>query len=538
MDEAERQALRAKYEKPALALPEFPWLRSPRVGLWLACVATFLGYIISLKIPLQRCDDFYKIIGGWSIALGKGYCDISRPDSPLLTKYPPFASVLMAPFMGLVGDFLRPLRLLSMFSYLASLPLLYRLLLPRTGHRLALLLLLVSGLNPIVLRVLNLEGNGGIMALLVVGTLFIVEQKPTHWSGGKQALVLAFLLTTYFYTHRMGMVLSLGVVLHLALVQRQWRTAIQVSVLTFACCFPWLWRSHQATGNWISREYEAEIDGRIEGDSSLGGHLLAELRNLPGLMGYHLFPWSRASGGAPWPFLQQLGLTWVATLSEWLVSGLLVVGWVRCLREKKHHFVDLYLALHTAMLLVFFINIAYYLQYLPWLYFYVAVGARTVLRGLWQRAAWPGYLAILLILLAKDAKAFWLMPGSLTDYDARWRWVAKLVPEREAVYYLGLENYAFSQLRYFDTGRRMAVGVTEAELTALLSDPKQAARWICLSKTAPQNAALQAAGWQPVVAEPDSVVPSAQQLAGLELSAAQKTFIASIAPPQVLWHRP
>ncbi|WP_309714757.1 hypothetical protein, partial [Armatimonas sp.] len=150
MDDAEKAALRAKYEKPSLSfsirLP--PRLSSPRLGIWAVCLILLVGYLVSLKMPLQRSDDFYKVIGAWSLAMGKGYCDISRPDAPFLTKYPPLASLVMAPFMSLVGDFLRPLRLLSMFSYIASVPLVYRLLVTRTGHRRVLFILLLAGLNP------------------------------------------------------------------------------------------------------------------------------------------------------------------------------------------------------------------------------------------------------------------------------------------------------------------------------------------------------------------------------------------------------
>jgi hypothetical protein len=540
MDDAQREALRAKYEKPAfsLSLPKAPWLQNPRFGLLAVFVALILGYLVSLKIPLQRCDDFYKIIGGWSLAMGKGYCDISRPDAPLLTKYPPLGSLLMVPFIGLLGDTLRPLRLLCMGTYLASCLLLYKLLLPRAGHRRALLLLLITGLNPMTLRVLNLEGNAGVMTLLVLASLFVLEQKPTSWPWWKQGIVLSVLLSAYFYAHRMGMVLAGGMILYLALIVRQWRTALLVALLTGALCFPWLWRSYQATGHWISPEYEAEIDGRVQGDHSLVGHVLSELRHFPSEMGYQLFPWSQASGGARWPFLEKLGMSGLATLSEWLVTGLMLLGWFQALRANRKSFVELYLLLHTSMLLVFFMKTGYYLYYFPWLYLYLGQGAQTVLRGSWKRLAWPGFVVLMLVLLGKDTKAFWLMPGSLQDRDLRWGWVEKFVPKSDTVYYLGLDNYAFSQLRYFDTGRRGAVGVKEAELKIILSTPAHPARWVCLPKTSPLNATLQAAGWVGVIAEPDNILPSAQQLHELELSAAQQAFLDSMAPAQALWHRP
>jgi hypothetical protein len=546
MDDAEKAALRAKYEKPPLSfsIPLPPWLSSPQLGVWVVCLMLLVGYLFSLKMPLQRSDDFYKVIGGWSLAMGKGYCDISRPDAPFLTKYPPLGSLVMAPFMSLVGDFLRPLRLLSMFSYIASIPLIYRLLIIRTNHHRALLILVLAGLNPLTLRILNFEGNGGIMILLVVAAITILERVRDTSPNNATGIWLGILLATFFYAHRTGIVFGAGSILYLFFVLRQRRLAIITALLFGTLAFPWLLRSYVASGHWISPEYEAEIVGRstqgaaiqTPGLMSLLQHMLSEASQFPTQVGYTLFPWSRASGGQPWPFLTAHGFVWVATFSEWMIAILVTIGWVKALRARR--FTEMYLVLHSLMLLVFFFNFQYFMGFLPWFYLYLADGAQQVLGKLWQRGARIGFVAILLILLAKDTKAFWLMPLTFQDRDLRWGWVAKVVPEREAVYYLNLGNYAFSQMRYFDSGRRMAVGITVAELESLLADPKHTAHWMCLPKTSLQNTSLQRAGWQPIVVEPDSIMPRAEQLKDLELSAAQQAFLDRMEPPQALWRRP
>ncbi len=540
MDDAQRAALRAKYESPtpSFALP--PGLRSPWAGLWAVILVLALAYLLSLRMSLQRCDDFFKVIGAWSLASGKGYSDISRPDAPFLTKYPPLASLALVPFMELVGEHLRPLRLLSMLAYLASVPLMYRLLLPRAGHRRTLLVLLLAGLNPLTLRGLNFEGGLGLMVLCFVGTVALIEAPTTQ--RGRNGVVLGILLALCFYCHRIGIVLGGGSLLYLWFVSRERRLALQAGAIFGLFAFPWLLRSYLISGHWISPEYENEIGSMNNGAATrtpgpLGAilHIFSELGKLPGELGYRLFPWSRASGGEPWPFLKGLGLTWVASLSEWLVTVLVVVGWGKSLQARRLS--DIYLILHTLMLLAFFFGLQYFLPFFAWLYLFLADGATKLLSRLWSKTAKLGYLAILLILLAKDAKAFWLMPFSLTDRDMRWAWISQTVPTNEAVYYLGLDNYSFSQLRYFDSGFRMAVGLTEKELDAFIIAPPPQAHWLCLPRSSPWSERLAKAGWKPIIAEPDNLIPDASRINDAELSAAQRSFIASIAPPQGLWER-
>jgi len=528
MNEAERAALRAKYERPALSLT-FP--RSPRLGLLAVGLALLLGLLLSLRMPLQRSDDFFKVIGAMSLASGQGYSDISRPDAPFLTKYPPLASVLMAPFIGLVGEFLRPLRLLSFACYLASLPLVYTLLVPRAGHRTTLMVLLLAGFNTVTLRVLNFEGNIGLMVLLATGVVFVLEH-PVRRRG----LVLGILLALFFYTHRIGIVLAGGAVLYLLLVRREYKTALMAGGVTVALAFPWLWRSYQLTGHWVSPEYEGELAGRAlqgaaqgaQGPLALAQHMLTELLAFPSSVGYGLFPWSRASGGEPWPFLKASGLAWCATLGEWALTALVLLGWGQALRREKR-FSDLYLVLHTLMLLAFFVGFQYFALFLPWLYLYLAQGAARVVP---RRLLPLGAALLFLVVLAKDTKAFWLYPGGPRDRDRRWAWVERVVPPTDAVYYPGLENYTFSQLRYFDSGRK-AVGLSDPELEAALATPGSPVRWLCVGKTSPLAPRLLATGWRAAISEPDFALPTGSA----ELSAAQKSYLSRVEPPQTLWRR-
>ena len=113
--------------------------------------------------------------------------------------------------------------------------------------------------------------------------------------------------------------------------------------------------------------------------------------------------------------------------------------------------------------------------------------------------------AVLLITVLIQGKFFWNPPTwPLRDErDPRWAWIAPLVPQKETVYWVGLDNYAWAPWRYFDTGR-MAVGMTEAELAARLADDTSPIRFLALPRESRLAARLSGGGWRLVGQEPET----------------------------------
>lgn len=536
MDAAERARLEAKYAAPAFSAPRLTrrWLRDPRVGLLLVCLGAFLFHLSTGRIAMQRCDDFYIVVGARSLASGRGYRDISRPDAPPLLKYPPLRSLVLAPFVGLVDETIRPLRLLSMLFFTAGLPLAYLLLRPRIGHRAGLLCILLAALNPNAIRLLNLEGCLGLLFLLWLATFLALERSDT-WPAGRAGLAIGGLLTLCFYTHRMGLVLAAGAGAYL-LWRRRWLAALIALGLAALLSAPWMARSYRYSGHWISHEYESEISDKNQ--AGVAPHVWENLIEAPDRIGYGLLPWYRASGGAPWPALVRGKLTWVGPAGAWLLTGLTLLGWAALLRRERR-FSEAFFPLQTLMLLLFFVGFQYYLMFYPllpaWLWRGMQVLGRRWSPAWRRRIAWAGWSLLLLVSLAKDIRAFWLYPTG-PDRDLRWRWIPQVVPPGEAVYYQGLENYAFAPLRWFDTGRT-ALGITDDEIRRAPEKPSSPIRYVCVARQSPLGAELKARGWRLVAYEDRPVATLApERLAAL--SDAQRNFLRLQDPPQALWVRP
>ncbi len=535
LSDDERARLAAKYESPAWkpTLPRHPLLTNPRAGVWAATLLTFVWLLLTIRIPLQRCDDIYFFVGAKSMASGQGFSDISRPEKKPQLKYPPLRAVLQLPFLPFLKENIRPLRITGMLCLALMLPLAYGLLAPRAGHRAALWALLLSGLSPMVARLANFEGSFLVVALLWVGVFWLVERVRTSSREVVYGIALGVVLALGFYAHRMALILIPSATLYLFLLKKR-RAALIALGVSAALALPWLWRSYALSGHWISPDYEAEIVGRQSVSRSTFSYMLGQIGVFPGEVGYGLFPWWKASGGATWPFLTSLGLGWLGPVSAWLTSGLMLLGWARSLKESGRTFVEWFFPLQTLMLLAFFVGFQYYAVLYPWLFFWLFRGVQTLGAGRVPRTALAaGATLLLACALAKDIKAFLLFPATFTDKDSRWSWVRGVVPPGATVYYLDLENYAFAPLRWFDT-ERMAVGVTERELSELIARPEKTKSWISLPKSHALTGQLKDLGWKKIAWESFSEPPPDQIL---ELSDAQRNFLRRRESPQALWHR-
>ncbi|MGC4047038.1 MAG: glycosyltransferase family 39 protein [Armatimonas sp.] len=540
LSDEEREKLAAKYESPAwkpspVVVP--PVWKNARAGVWATILLVFFWLLSTTRVPLQRCDDFYVYVGAASIASGQGFSDISRPDKPPLLKYPPLRSLIQVPFLPLLKDNIRPLRYVAIFCFAVGLFVLYPVLRRLLTHRQALFVLLAIGFNSATVRVANFEGNAGITFLLWILTYRVVDkfvEKPGNPIAS--GAILGGLLTLCFYCHRMAFSLIPVVLLYLYW-RKQQKVAAIAGAITLLCCFPWLLRSWQYSGHWISPEYEWEITTRIEQSStqSRGGLLQTilyaakELLKLPLEIGYGLFPWWKGSGGAPWQLLSKLHLEIIGPVSSYIVGLLSLFGFVKQIREKRS-VAEFHFIAHCLMLALFFMAFQYLIIFIPYFYLWLFVGLQP-----WPKIRRVVLLLCLSISIAKSIVAFWFFPAALEDKDVRWAWVPKVVPASDTVYYLGLDNYALAPLRWFDTNR-MAMGVTEAEIQRILDYGKnQSIHWVSLPINHPLANSLEANGWTQVAWENLSDTPPEMQSA---LSDAQRNFLRLREGPQALWKRP
>lgn len=542
LSDEERAELAAKYEssawKPApVTLP--PVLKNARVGVWAAILLVFFWLLSTTRVPMQRCDDFYVYVGAKSIITGQGFADISRPDKPPLLKYPPLRSLVQVPFLPLLKENIRPLRYVAIGFFCLGLVVLHPVLRRHLTHRQTLFVILAMGFNPATARVANFEGNAGLTFLLWILTYRMTDrfaeksEKPENpWVAGA---ILGGLLTLCFYCHRMAFSLIPLVLLFLYFRKHEKLAGI-TGLITLICCVPWLWRSWHYSGHWISPEYEWEITTRIEESATRARgpfqtvlYALNQLRNLPLEIGYGLFPWWKGSGGAPWQILSKLHIAFIGPLSSIIVGLLALYGFVKQLREKKS-VAEFHFIAHCLMLALFFVAFQYLIIFIPYFYLWLFKALEPL-----PKLRRAGLVLLFAAAFAKSLVAFWLFPTAPLDKDARWQWISTKVPASETVYYLGLDNYAWAPLRWFDTDR-MAVGLTEEELQKVLDYNKpDNVHWVSLPMNHPLNESLKAHGWTQIAWEQLSDMPAEMQSS---LSDAQRNFLRLREGAQALWKRP
>lgn len=537
---------------------------SPRraaLQVGLLCLVAFLCLLPLLKYPQPRCDDIYYLIGARGLASGQGYADISRPDSPPLTKYPPLASLLLTPFLGVIGEEIHFARLPSMVLMVLSAPLFYLWLRGRMSHFGSLAITALFLFNPMTFHLVTLQGNAGLTTLLVAAVLLMADRGLERFRGFGGWFLFGTLLVASFYAHRSLSALFVSQTVYLLFVRKWGRPALMTLLGVIVGVFPWLWRSYRLTGNWISREYEGEFVGRIQDDTLAPGqnfilqtlgHMAQNIPLLPTEIGHGLFPWSRGPGGITWGFLTGTGLGWLADSSLCLVFAFVCVGWWSEFRARRGA-VECHLPFHVVMLLVFFVQFAYFAYLVPYLYYYLWRGFRGTVAWWGERAGKPdplgreargwailGLVLLLLPAVGKDVVVFWGRLGKQTfTREPRWSWVEKTTPPGATVYWENLDNYSWSCWRWFDS-RRTALGLTEAEAIKAADDPGSSVLYVAAPREGTLSRALQSRGWKPVYQEPENAAPTEAQRAYLmpRLEVAQQAYLLSLPPPLTLWQRP
>lgn len=567
------------------------WMR-----LAVCAVLLLLFYSPLARYPMPRADDIYNAVGAVALARGQGFADISRPESPLMTKYGPLSALTFVPFVPAVGENWRSFRWVGIVCLIAAMPLLYTLLRRRASPRCALTCLVLYLVNPLTIGNLSMMGNVGITMGLAAGLYLLAERfpfgqkaalalkrKPSVSTGqepdsspGRETdavsppvrsaplwiLAMTVIAALLFYAHKTGLVACAALASYLFCIKQRRATAALVLCGALLLCFPWLLRSRLATGNWISRDYEAEIAGLAGSEKSAPdflawpAHMAANLSEVPIEIGHALFPvlktntgvYRTRDEGTTIQFFGGSKLQSISTVLLWTLFSLTAWGWMLVWRETRG-FVEWHLPWFLLTLLAFFVGVQYLVAFLPFFYLYLWRGieqavvqvsrrwsnpapAQTTIVPVLRHLSVVGVWILLLALLTKDLVVFWGRQSDTGDRDPRWAWVAANVPETETVYWLGLTNYAYGPWRFYDSGRK-AVGVTAQEVEHLPAN----ARFVALPVEDTHEALLQKMGFKPVSEEPASVKPYVRPEVLTRLHPSQQAWYNSLPPPQRLWQR-
>ncbi|MCB0190799.1 MAG: hypothetical protein KDJ65_02545 [Anaerolineae bacterium] len=208
-------------------------------------------------------DDAHYIVLAESLANGEGYHLINYPDKKSETNFPPGWPLLLAPVVTFFPDNYAVLKGLTLFFWLASIPLIYRLLALRIKkpylHLLMIVIVLNHGLITYSVRVMS-EAAFLFFSLLTLN-LFETWLRRHQEQPAYGLLVLVILLALFTQLIRtIGIALLLAIIVYL-LLKRYFRPLAVVTIVIVLGMLPQLWLNTQRGGTIISSGYQQQVFG-------------------------------------------------------------------------------------------------------------------------------------------------------------------------------------------------------------------------------------------------------------------------------------
>jgi hypothetical protein len=339
-------------------------------------------------------DDAQYVILAESLVSGRGYRLINFPAAPIEAAFPPGWPLLLTPLTALAPGNYPLLELLPIALWLASLPLIHRLLAARLKSPILEATLALIALSPNLVRMAGMLMSEAAYLFFSLLALALLEtwEKPgdrdrsrTHegalrqsagitrhsptglqpvftsisrrvsTAGGLTAstagphwLLLAAALAAAWaqLTRTVGLALMLTLALYL-LWRRRWHPAAIVTGVILAALAPQVWLNLQNGGSALSPGYQAQVAAGTLGDKAT--HVAANLVSYAqGLLADAIVP---VFGSQIRASLAAVGLAPVTTIGNVLVLALLGLGWAQRLRRPSA--VELYVVFYALGILTF-----------------------------------------------------------------------------------------------------------------------------------------------------------------------------------------
>ncbi|MCB0208465.1 MAG: hypothetical protein KDJ52_04030 [Anaerolineae bacterium] len=208
-------------------------------------------------------DDAHYIVLAESLATGQGYHLINYPDSQPETNFPPGWPILLAPLTVLFPGNYTILKGLTLAFWLASIPLIYRLLALRIKPPYLQLLMVIIALNHglITYSVRLMSETAFLFFSLLTLNLFETWLRRHQEQTAYGLLVLVTLLALFTQLIRtVGIALLLAILVYL-LIKRYFRPLAVVTVVIVLGLLPQLWLNAQHNGGIISSGYQQQVFG-------------------------------------------------------------------------------------------------------------------------------------------------------------------------------------------------------------------------------------------------------------------------------------
>ncbi|WP_422930964.1 ArnT family glycosyltransferase [Singulisphaera sp. PoT] len=306
-------------------------------GLLIGLVASVL---VTLDTPFNsppRYDGAGYATLGWGLAQGQGYREWHHPDAQPHTHFPPGYPLALAGLFKFAGRSVFAAHVLSIVLTVSACILYWRWFVPRYGRRTALILGLALAVNWTWGR------TGGTIQseplFFFLGALVLHVEVWSRDKGLAAGLLLGVMLGACVLTRHVGTCLAMAIVVQ-GLMQRRFVAMIGTLLGMGMCLLPWV--------GWLATSQNRSQAGLFMGGNLIG--LVADqtgfyLRRIPDqVMGpvveiATVFTRSNLIAG--------LATTWAL-----LVSGVVVVGWVRLAGSPRRRLAALIPGLTFPLLLV------------------------------------------------------------------------------------------------------------------------------------------------------------------------------------------
>jgi len=368
-----------------------------------------------LSAPPRHDGAGYAMLG-WSVRTGYGYQDLSHPERPPHTHFPPLYPLILACFFACVGRSAGATHLLSiLFTLIATLAF-WRWLRGRYSRAVAFLLGSALAVNWSWARTGSAILSEPLFEMLTMLVLLTASRRGTL--RFRQQLGVGVLLGAATLTRHVGVCLILAVLVHLLLARRRSEAGvIGLSALALITIWVgWLW--------WVGSRSQANLLDPVGLTGRLWGQTLFYIRRIPDQILGPFVEVATVYVARPW-------VARVATVGAAIASSVVFVGWWNLLRSPRRRLAALIPVVTLSLLLVWPFTEAgrFLVPLIPFILLGAWEATARCLRaiGFRQASVCAGALVILISLpypsyaiLTRRAQAH---HATYRDFDAACSWI-------------------------------------------------------------------------------------------------------------------
>ncbi|MBI5963759.1 MAG: hypothetical protein HY863_09820 [Chloroflexi bacterium] len=394
-------------------------------------------------------DDAHYIILAESLSSGQGYELINFPNPQIERAFPPGWPILLTPITFLFPGNYTILKLFTLLLWLASMPLLYKLLSPRIESPYLEIMLGLAALNPLLVGTSVTVMSESAYLFFSLATLVLFDSgnsgKPKY--GFVILIALAALFTQLIRT--VGISIFIALVIYYLFSRRFREAAITLGVFALGALIQF-WLNLRNGGSLISAGYESQV---------FNGSVIEKIGQMwSNLLGYL----NETVAGSLMPVFGEKVTSLIGPIIPLIINAVILLPIVLglLLSRKKLHLMDIYVLIYLLGILAFWnpkvgsVKARFLIPMIPFLYFYLIQGLKWIFDRFTKnnlthaaRLMFGAAGLIAILLLARNVQD-WRSPvsGQMTDLSIGTGWVAENAPA-EAIVMVNEPVPAYVQMR-------------------------------------------------------------------------------------------